>query len=130
EASAPFAGPIASNTLPLGIGGQSNGARTFNGQMDDIRLYSTPLSAAEIAELANRPPTVDAGIDQTGIILPAGATLDGTVTDDGLSGPLTAEWSQISGPGTATFVDASAVDTTVNFDMPGTYVLRLTANDG
>lgn len=130
ENSTAFTGPIATNALPLGIGGQSNGARTFNGQMDDIRLYSSALSPAEIGELANRPPTVNAGPDQTGIVLPAGADLDGTVTDDALSAPLTTLWSQVSGPGTATFADASAVDTTATFTVDGTYVLRLTANDG
>lgn len=74
-------------------------------------------------------PTVDAGPDQT-ITLPATANLNGTVTDDGRSTPPTSTWSQVSGPGTATFGDASATDTTASFDQPGTYVLRLTATSG
>jgi len=80
----------------------------------------------------NRPPSVDAGPDSS-VFLPAAASLDGTVTDDGLPDPpatVTTTWSQPSGPGTASFGDASAVDTTASFDQPGTYVLRLTASDG
>ncbi len=78
------------------------------------------------------PPTVDAGPDQT-VEIGTGAVLDGTVTDDGLPDPpgaVTSTWSQTSGPGTTTFADPSAVDTTATFSATGTYVLRLTADDG
>jgi hypothetical protein len=79
----------------------------------------------------NQPPTVNAGQDQT-ISLPNNAALDGTVTDDGLPSPpnLTTTWSVVSGPGTVTFGDANAVDTTASFSTNSTYILRLTANDG
>ena len=80
----------------------------------------------------NQAPFVDAGPNQS-ITLPASANLDGTVTDDGLPDPpgaVTAAWSKVSGPGAVTFGNASAVDTTVSFSQTGTYVLRLTANDG
>jgi hypothetical protein len=79
---------------------------------------------------ANQAPNVDAGPDQT-VTLPSNAVLDGTVTDDGLpSVTLTITWSQVDGPGTVTFGDASAVDTTASFTTDGTYILRLTADDG
>jgi hypothetical protein len=39
-------------------------------------------------------------------------------------------WSRISGPGTVSFVNGAAVDTTATFTAAGNYVLRLTANDG
>ena len=74
---------------------------------------------------------VNAGPDQT-ITLPAVATLDGTVTDDGLPNPpatVTTLWLMVSGPGTVTFGNAAAVDTTASFSVAGTYVLRLTASD-
>jgi hypothetical protein len=77
-------------------------------------------------------PTVNAGTDQT-IQLPAPATLDGTVTDDGLPNPpgaTTSTWSKVSGPGDVTFGNAAATDTNAVFSASGTYVLRLTANDG
>jgi hypothetical protein len=80
---------------------------------------------------ANTAPVVDAGLDQT-ITLPGEAILDGTVTDDGLPGPppsLTTFWTG-SGPGPVAFLNASAVDTRASFTTAGSYVLRLTANDG
>jgi subtilisin family serine protease len=73
--------------------------------------------------------SVDAGANAT-IQSGASATLDAAVTDDGRSTPLTVAWSMASGPGTATFGNATAIDTTATFSAPGDYVLRLTANDG
>ncbi len=88
---------------------------------DDITITVKPQ---------NQPPTVSAGQDQT-IALPHTATLNGTVTDDGLpaGSSVTTTWSQVSGPGTVTFEDATLTDTNATFSAPGTYVLRLTATD-
>jgi hypothetical protein len=58
------------------------------------------------------------------------ATLHGYVEDDNQPGPLTTKWSLGSGPGTVTFADDSALETTARFSAPGLYVLWLTANDG
>ncbi|MGH3064809.1 MAG: PKD domain-containing protein [Gaiellaceae bacterium] len=77
----------------------------------------------------NQPPTVGAGTDQS-ITLPALANLDGTVSDDGQVAPLATTWSKVGGPGTVTFGNASAVDTTATFSQDGQYTLRLTAFDG
>ena len=96
---------------------------------NDGELYELsfpPLTAG------NLPPSVNAGPDQT-IRQPSSAILDGTVSDDGLPNPpgtVTATWKQLDGPGTATFANAGAVDTTVTFSAPGTYTLDLTASDG
>ena len=58
-------------------------------------------------------------------------SLSGTATDDGVPGiGLTTTWSKVSGPGTVTFGNASALSTTASFSVAGTYVLRLTASDG
>ena len=80
---------------------------------------------------ANAPPVVNAGADLA-VGLATGATLDGTVTDDGLPAPpsLTTTWTKVSGPGTVSFGNATAVDTTASFSLAGAYVLRLSANDG
>jgi hypothetical protein len=79
----------------------------------------------------NQAPVVDAGPDAL-IAFGESAALDGTVADDGLPLPasLTTSWMQVSGPGSVTFANGNAVDTTATFDLPGTYVLRLTASDG
>ncbi|MGH9867891.1 MAG: galactose oxidase-like domain-containing protein [Candidatus Polarisedimenticolia bacterium] len=78
----------------------------------------------------NRPPIVDAGPNQT-ILHPQAANLNGTIADDGLPlpQPPSTQWSTDSGPGTVSFANASAVDTTATFSGPGIYVLRLTATD-
>lgn len=81
---------------------------------------------------ANQPPMVTAGASQT-ITLPAGATLVGSVSDDGLPaspGTLTLNWSKISGPGAVTFTNATSAVASATFSAFGSYVLRLTANDG
>ena len=80
---------------------------------------------------SNQAPQVDAGTDQT-ITLPSTASLAGNVTDDGLPNPpgtVTVTWSKDSGPGTVTFGNANAANTTATFSTDGVYVLRLTAND-
>src|SRR4029434_1978776 len=93
---------------------------------DDISVTVNPAGPG------NQAPTVNAGPDQT-ITLPGSANLVGTVSDDGLPNPpgaVTTTWSKVSGPGTVTFGNANAVNTTASFSLAGNYVLRLTANDG
>jgi alpha-tubulin suppressor-like RCC1 family protein len=77
------------------------------------------------ASTSNVPPTSNAGPDLS-LTWPNSATLNGTVSADAV----TTTWSKVSGPGTVTFANASAVDTTASFSVAGTYVVRLTANDG
>src|SRR6185369_7860440 len=79
----------------------------------------------------NQPPTVNAGPDQT-IALPSGATLNGTITDDGFPAPstVTSLWTVVSGPGTVTFADPTLAETTATFSEAGLYELKLMATDG
>jgi hypothetical protein len=80
----------------------------------------------------NTAPVVYAGPDLP-VTLPAGASLAGTVTDDGLPNPpaaVTCAWSTTSGPGAASFASASSPATTATFPASGTYILRLTCSDG
>lgn len=72
-------------------------------------------------------PSVNAGNDQS-VTLPSDASLDGTVSDN--VGVQSSTWTKESGPGTVTFGNANAVDTTAGFSQAGTYVLKLTATDG
>jgi cytoskeletal protein CcmA (bactofilin family) len=91
---------------------------------DGGRLYGQPAPV-------NTAPQVNAGANQT-VTFPAAAVLNGSATDDGLPNPpgtLTYAWIKISGPGNATFAEATALSTTVTFSESGTYVLRLTASD-
>jgi RHS repeat-associated protein len=74
---------------------------------------------------------VSAGSDQV-IVFPQSITLTGTATDayPVLGEVITVGWSEISGPGTATFANASSLSTTVTFSASGVYDLRLTATNG
>ncbi|MCP5197341.1 MAG: hypothetical protein H6974_11225 [Gammaproteobacteria bacterium] len=83
-----------------------------------------PVNQAPQVTVTATPDTITLPIDHV--------TLNGTVTDEGLPNPpgvVTRTWTQDSGPGTVTFADAHAEDTTATFSMAGDYVLRLTAND-
>jgi hypothetical protein len=102
-------------------------AESFNGD-----AAGAPLLHIEYTVSGNQAPLVDAGPNRT-VTLPATAALDGSVSDDGEPNPpgaLTTSWSQVSGPGTASFANPNAVDTTASFSAAGTYILRLTASDG
>ncbi|MCU1383320.1 MAG: hypothetical protein JWL71_2017, partial [Acidobacteria bacterium] len=78
----------------------------------------------------NQAPMVTAGANAT-ITLPAGVSLNGSITDDGLpiGATITAVWSKVSGPGNVAFTNAAGAVTTATFDQAGPYVLRLTASD-
>ena len=92
--------------------------------------YSYAAAGAYYPPSANDAPSVSAGFNQS-IVLPALASLNGAVTDDGFprGSALTQSWSRVSGPGTVTFGNVSAQSTTAGFSAAGSYVLRLTASD-
>ncbi len=56
--------------------------------------------------------------------------VEARMSDDGLPGPLSCSWSQVAGPGTATFMNPATATTNVTFSAPGIYQLRATASDG
>ncbi|MEE9346532.1 MAG: hypothetical protein V3U88_13075 [Methylococcales bacterium] len=122
------------NSLVVIITGRGKrSAESYNGDATAAPLLHVEYT---IETETNQALTVDSGADQT-INFPAGSsqldvTLSGTVSVDGrpaASGVIT-NWVRQSGPGIVVFDDASAVDTVANFDAVGTYVLRLTADDG
>jgi hypothetical protein len=105
-----------------------------NAAENDGRFYEMAVNLPPIGNgpPPNSAPAVNAGANQS-VTLADGASLAGTVTDDGLPTPpgsTTSAWSKVSGPGTVTFANGSATSTTATFGAAGTYVLRLTANDG
>ena len=96
---------------------------------DSRFLLRGPLSGSPPPP-TNVAPTVDAGANRS-VQLGQQATLDGTVTDDGLpaGAVVTVAWTKSAGPGTVTFAATNAVDTTAGFSAAGTYTLSLTASD-
>ncbi|PXA04648.1 hypothetical protein DDZ13_05605 [Coraliomargarita sinensis] len=103
-------------------GGAGNGdanTESFDGQIAIFRSYHNQiLSEAEVS--ANYDATAGTS---------AQATLAGSVTEpDGES--YTATWTMTSGPAPVAFADVNSPATTASFGVEGTYLLRLTADDG
>ncbi len=88
---------------------------------DDVTVVVNPINLA---------PVVNAGANQT-ITLPSVAELSGTATDDGQppGSSVATTWTKAAGPGTVSFANANALNTTATFSTPGVYILRLTADD-
>lgn len=95
-----------------------------------IATDGAATSSNEVDVTFDLPPVANAGSEQT-VNFGANVTLAGVVTDEFLPyNVLDTVWSQVSGPGTATFAMPTLTNTTVTFDQPGIYDLRLTADDG
>jgi len=130
------AGLIDINDLPITIGARYDDATTvshsFNGLIDDVRVYGFGLSDTQVADLAamgDLIPIVDAGENQVFSMQDGYLQLDATVTDDGKPIAATLVWSKTSGSGNVDFTDTAIEDPCVTFSEAGTYVLRLTADD-
>jgi hypothetical protein len=131
------AGSQVSNTGSGYIGNAGALDRSWDGRIDDMRIYNRLLSASEIQIIAAGPPTnlaprLNAGLPQT-VSVNGSVVLQGAILDDGQPSPpglVTILWTQASGPGTVEFDDPSALDATATFSAGGTYVLRLLADDG
>jgi hypothetical protein len=80
---------------------------------------------------ANKPPVADAGADQT-VSMGDTVTLDGSGSHDVDGDQLTMAWSFVSVPegSSATLSNSTLVNPNFVADLPGTYVVHLTVNDG
>jgi hypothetical protein len=128
-------GLAVTNDDVVHLSGDFQGTGDFNpNPADQYLLNSGTVQSVFVANLAQSnpdpgAPVVDAGPPQT-ILVTGMASLDGTVTDDGLPNPVSTTWSLASGPGAVNFANASAIDTTATFSTIGTYNLKLEATDG
>jgi hypothetical protein len=97
---------------------------------DDSNIYYDQVAVASEAPATNRAPVVDVG-GPLSVKLPAAAALDATISRDGLpvGSSVTSRWLRIAGPGQVGFADPHSADTTASFSEPGSYVLRLVADD-
>ncbi len=95
---------------------------------------SLTITASSSIPPANSAPVVSAGPDKSASYRnePVVVTLDGSASDDGLpqGSSLALAWSRVSGPAIVGFSPANTATTNASFSAAGTYVLRLTANDG
>jgi PKD repeat protein len=82
----------------------------------------------------NEPPVIALNLpraDRVAVPSGVGLVLDATVTDDGMTpGPVTTTWELVSGPQPVLWDAADTASTGVRFSEDGSYVLRLTADDG
>ena len=100
---------------------------------NDSALQSSSDTTVTVLDVGpDQPPVVNAGPNLTISSVPGQAHLNGTVADDGfpVGGQIVSRWTTLSGPGTVTFSNPSAPNTTATFSAPGVYVLTLNANDG
>ena len=110
---------------------------SWNGQIDDVRVFPRLLTSWEGAALASLPPTnygavVDAGTNLT-LQLGIPNTLAGVITDDGKPHPpgaVVATWTNLSGPVPITIINVHDLTNTITYTDPGEYVFRLIADDG
>jgi hypothetical protein len=110
---------------------------SWQGLIDDVRIYNRLLSAEEILVLeelatANQAPIVDAGSNTTVQITMPGL-LAGTASDDGKPNPpgaLTTTWTLLSGPTNVVITNIHNLTNLVSFLATGDYTFRLIADDG
>jgi RHS repeat-associated protein len=105
--------------------------RASSGESPVLYDLSVGTHGYQLPIPSNAAPTAFVGADQT-MTLPDAAKLNGTACDDGFprGNALALTWSQVSGPGAATFTNPNSTTPNVTFTLPGDYVLRLTAGDG
>lgn len=125
-----FVGVQGAGTIPRGADNWFV-ERIAPGSLTPQNLHAAQLALRLAKPQVNTAPAVNAGENRT-LTLPAAVTFDASVADDELpvGGTLSSTWAKVSGPGVVTFADAGDVDATAGFSAAGTYVLRLSANDG
>jgi hypothetical protein len=81
--------------------------------------------------LGNRPPIANAGLDQA-VAVSETVTLDGALSADPDSDPLTYRWSLLARPvgSTTGLVNPNSAQPTFHVDRAGEYVAQLIVNDG
>ncbi|RKH04970.1 alpha/beta fold hydrolase [Corallococcus carmarthensis] len=97
--------------------------RTLYAGLNELVIYGSPVDPG-----ANQPPVVSAGADQTVALPVSTATLTGAASDpDGTVA--SRQWTQVSGPNTATLANAGALTATASGLVQGTYEFQLTVTD-
>ncbi|MCE9669053.1 hypothetical protein LY474_14670 [Myxococcus stipitatus] len=99
--------------------------REMYGASDEIVIYGSPVDGGPPANL---PPTASAGADRT-VVQPATSTaLSGTASDsDGTVASV--QWTQVSGPNTATLSGATTLSATASNLVLGLYEFELVVTD-
>jgi hypothetical protein len=98
---------------------------------DNDSASSSTLDTIQVNPAANLPPIANAGADQTLTLPVSSTTVDGSASKDPNVGGAIAsyQWSQGSGPATATITSADSAATTISGLQPGVYVFNLKVTD-
>ncbi|HMP83803.1 MAG TPA: Calx-beta domain-containing protein, partial [Verrucomicrobiota bacterium] len=114
--------------------GPSDIPATWAGKVDELRVFSWHMSAAEVGAFvaANFAAVIEM---PTNIVVPVvtPVQLSGVVTDDNRPVPpggVTFTWSQVSGPMDVEIPDPAALTNEISFTQSGEYTFRLIADDG
>ena len=95
-----------------------------------VRNDGVVLNCNSLPVATTIPPIVNAGPDQS-ITLPSLAFMAGSAIDTNTPTlTLTNIWTKVSGAGSVTFSDPNSLTAIATFSTAGTYVLRLTSNNG
>ncbi len=121
----------------IGASAVSSDRRFFKGGIDDVHIYNTGLTAAQVADLAVRPgPTVVSAAAATpNPVTGTTANLSVLGTENGWTNSLTYTWGTTSQPAGATTPVFSvngtnaAQNTTVTFGTAGAYTFTVTIAD-
>jgi parallel beta-helix repeat protein len=121
------------NQATSGVSGLVQGTYTFrltirdNDGATDADDVVVTVSAA--APPANRPPVANAGPNITITLPTSTATLNGTQSTDPDGTIVSYQWTQVSGPNTATIANANQASAAVSRLVQGRYTFRLTVRD-
>ena len=109
----------------------SAGEYRFELIVNDGTADSAPDEVVIVTSPLNTPPVANAGIDQT-VLLGDTVFLDGSGSSDVDLDPLSFSWrfTEVPANSAATLSDTSAESPSFFTDLPGIYVVELTANDG
>jgi hypothetical protein len=127
----------APNVSGLGVTGDRFNVTTFDEitttklrlEMDGDGNFSTGILEWRVLDSGKSPdfpPIVSAGVDRD-VMLDGKTYLSGAVKFLKPNSSATVLWSKDSGPGSARFEGAAALNTAATFSKPGDYVLKLTA---
>jgi hypothetical protein len=99
--------------------------------VDDLRVYAEALAAPQLVRIAGAPKIAITGPSSDTAVIPPGTGLLLVAAASDPDGPVPMiSWSQVSGPGSVTFGEPSAAQTSARFPATGTYLLCATASDG
>jgi len=101
----------------------------IKGRNADGSYLIQAVTVAKALATANTKPVAHAGNDKSVTLPTNNVLLDGSASSDADGKIVKYRWSQVGGPGTASFTDPSAVTATANSLLQGVYSFRLTVTD-